>query len=50
MTYDLLDEILYRIDYNLDLAGLNGDDIEKVKNLMESARHKLQMPPIYKME
>lgn len=50
MTYDLLDEILYRIDYNLDLAGLNGDDIEKVKNLMESARHKLHMPPIYKVE
>jgi NAD+ synthase len=50
MTYDLLDEILYRIDYKLDLTDLKEKDIEKVKNMMKSASHKLRMPPIYKIE
>ncbi|MFX0028764.1 MAG: NAD+ synthase [Candidatus Hermodarchaeota archaeon] len=50
ITYNLLDEILYRIDYKLDLTDFKEEDIEKVKNMMNSARHKLEMPPIYKIE
>jgi NAD+ synthase len=49
MKYDLLDEILYRIDYNLDLNDLNSSDIEKVKEMMKASQHKLKMPPIYKI-
>lgn len=49
MKYDLLDEIIYRIDYNLDLNDLNKSDIEKVKEMMRSSQHKLKMPPIYKI-
>lgn len=49
MKYDLLDEIIYRIDYNLDLNDLNRSDIEKVKEMMRSSQHKLKMPPIYKI-
>ncbi len=49
MKYDLLDEIIYRIDYNLDLNDLNRSDIEKVKEMMRSSQHKLKTPPIYKI-
>jgi len=49
IKYDLLDEIIYRIDYNLDLNDLNRSDIEKVKEMMRSSQHKLKMPPIYKI-
>lgn len=49
MKYDLLDEIIYRIDYNLDLNDLNRSDIEKVKEMMRSSQHKLKMAPIYKI-
>jgi len=49
MKYDLLDEIIYRIDHNLDLNDLNRNDIEKVKKMMRSSQHKLKMPPIYKI-
>ena len=47
LTYDVIDEILYRIDYNIDFEGLNDNDIQKVKDLMNSARHKLKMPSMF---
>lgn len=49
MKYDLLDEIIYRIDYNLDLNDLNRSDIERVKEMMRSSEHKLKIPPSYKI-
>ena len=49
MKYDLLDEIIYRLDYNLDLNDLNRNDIERVKEMMRSSKHKLKMPPSYKI-
>lgn len=50
MKYDLIDEILYRIDYKLDLTDLNEDDVKKVMGMMTSSHHKLVMPPIYKIK
>jgi NAD+ synthase len=50
LTYDVLDEILYKIDHNIDLEGLNKEDVEKVKKMMKAAEHKNKMPPIYKIE
>ncbi|MFX0060142.1 MAG: NAD+ synthase [Candidatus Hodarchaeota archaeon] len=47
MSYDTIDEILYRIDYQLSFEGLNKNEVEKVKNMMKSAEHKLKMPPFY---
>jgi NAD+ synthase len=47
LTYDLVDEILYRIDYGLNFDGLNDKDIQKVRELMSAAKHKLKMPPIF---
>ena len=49
MTYDLIDEILYRIDYNLDFKGLNEGDVNRVINMMKQAEHKKKMPPMYKI-
>jgi NAD+ synthase len=50
MKYDLIDEILYRIDYNLDLTDLNEEDVNKVKVMMASSHHKLMIPPIYRIK
>ncbi|MHA1240019.1 MAG: NAD+ synthase [Promethearchaeota archaeon] len=47
LTYDEIDEILYRIDYNIDFHGLNEKDIQKVRELMSAARHKLKMPSMF---
>ncbi len=47
LTYDILDEILYRIDYNINFDGLNDEDIQKVRELMSAARHKLMMPSMF---
>lgn len=47
MTYDLLDEIIYRLDNNLDLNDLNIEDVEKVLMMMKSAEHKNRMPPTF---
>ncbi|NVM18379.1 MAG: NAD+ synthase [Candidatus Lokiarchaeota archaeon] len=47
LSYDVIDEVLYRIDYNLDFKGINEDDIKTVKNLMNAAEHKLNMPPFF---
>jgi NAD+ synthase len=49
LTYDVLDEIIYRIDHNLKLDDLKKEDVEKVKKMMESARHKLIMPPCFEI-
>jgi NAD+ synthase len=47
LSYDILDEILYRIDYNLDFKGLNEKDIMRVREMMSAAEHKLKMPPFF---
>jgi NAD+ synthase len=47
LPYDVIDEILYRIDYNLDFKGLSENDITKVRTLMSVAEHKLKMPPFF---
>jgi len=49
LLYDTIDKILYRIDYNLGFEGLNTSDIEKVKNMMKLAEHKLKIPPMYRV-
>jgi len=50
LTYDELDEIIYRIDYNLTLDNLNNENVEKVKNMMKLAEHKQNMPPTYRID
>jgi len=47
LTYDVLDEIIFRIDNNLDLNDLNQDTVKRVKFMMLSAHHKKIMPPVY---
>lgn len=47
LSYDTIDEILYRIDNNLDFNGLDGEKVDKVKILIQKARHKLNPPPSY---
>ncbi len=47
IKYDILDEILYRIDNGLSLADLNSDDIKVVKDMIEKTRHKNSMPPVF---
>ena len=49
MTYDLIDEILYRIDYHLEISDLNAKDVEKVLNLINISEHKNKMPPSFKI-
>ncbi|MFX1502188.1 MAG: NAD+ synthase [Promethearchaeota archaeon] len=49
LTYGVLDEIIFRIDNNLDLTNLNIEDVMKVKQMMKSAYHKLTMPPYFKI-
>lgn len=47
LSYDVIDEIIYRIDYNLDFKGLNEEDIMRVREMMSAAEHKLNMPPFF---
>ncbi len=47
LTYDVIDDILYRIDYDINFNGLNYGDIQKVRELMSAARHKLNMPSFF---
>ena len=49
ISYDVLDEIVYRIDSNLKLGNLNKDEVGKVKIMMKSAQHKLEVPPFFKI-
>ena len=47
LSYDTIDEILFRIDNNLNLDDLNNENVEKVKKMMKLAEHKQKMPPSY---
>ena len=49
ISYDELDEIIYRIDNNLNLNDFNKEKIIKIKEMMNNAQHKLKMPPIFKI-
>ena len=49
MSYNDLDEIIYRIDYNLSLNDLDKDNVKKVKLMMRSAEHKNKMPPVFEI-
>ena len=50
LSYDTVDEILYRSDYNLGFNGLNKKDVEKVRKMRKLAGHKLKMPPMYEIK
>ncbi len=50
LTYNVLDEIIFRIDNELDLKDLNKNDVEKVKKMMKFALHKNEMPPSFKID
>ncbi|MHA1749915.1 MAG: NAD+ synthase [Promethearchaeota archaeon] len=47
LSYDTIDEILFRVDNNLNLDDLNPEEVNKVLSLMKKAEHKNQMPPSY---
>ncbi len=49
LSYDVLDEIVYHLDYELELDDLNENDVEKVKKMMNSAGHKLEIPPCFEI-
>ncbi|MHA1933538.1 MAG: NAD+ synthase [Promethearchaeota archaeon] len=49
ITYDVIDEILYRIDNNLNLNNLKKSDVDKVKKMMKTSQHKLNIPPAYEI-
>jgi NAD+ synthase len=49
LTYEILDEIVYRIDSNLPMDDLKKDNVKKVKEMIRSSCHKKQMPPSYKI-
>lgn len=49
LLYETIDEILYRMDYNLDFNGLEREKVDKVKNLVRKATHKLKTPPMYRV-
>ena len=49
MSYNDLDEIIYRIDYNLSLNDLDKDSVERVRQMMRSAEHKNKMPPVFEI-
>ncbi len=49
LTYDVLDEIIFRIDNNLEVDDLNRDNVYKIKEMMKIAHQKLVMPPYFKI-
>jgi NAD+ synthase len=49
IKYDEIDEIVFRIDHNLDLSDLNISDVKTVKNMMKLSQHKLNLPPVYEI-
>ena len=49
LLYNTIDEILYRMDYNLEFEGLNLEYVNKVKGMMKKAEHKLVMPPMFEV-
>ena len=50
ITYDIIDEILYRLDYGLNFNGLDMSVVEKVKKMIKLAEHKLKMPAVYELK
>ena len=50
LTYDELDDIIYRIDYKLSLDDLNKENVDKVKKMMKLAEHKQKIPPSYRLD
>jgi len=50
ITYDELDEILYRMDYDLDTNDLDENIVNKVKNMIKNSMHKLNMPPVFEIQ
>ncbi|MHA2183299.1 MAG: NAD+ synthase [Promethearchaeota archaeon] len=49
IKYDVIDEIIYRLDYNLNLNDLKKSDVDKVKKMMKTSQHKLNVPPAYEI-
>jgi NAD+ synthase len=49
ILYDTLDEIIYRMDYGLELDEFDIQKVKKVKKMFNSSKHKRKMPPIYKI-
>ena len=47
LLYDTIDEILYRMDNGLSTEDLDNTHVEKVKQMVKNAAHKLRMPPMY---
>ncbi|MHA1671467.1 MAG: NAD+ synthase [Promethearchaeota archaeon] len=47
LSYDNIDEILFRMDNNLNLDDLNQEEVNKVFSLMKKAEHKNRMAPFY---
>ncbi len=49
IPYDIIDEIVFRIDNNLDLKEISKESIEKVKKMMKTGEHKSKLIPIFKI-
>lgn len=49
LPYKILDELIYCIDYNLELKGFKKEDVEKIRNMIRAADHKVKLPPIFKV-
>lgn len=49
LSYDTIDEILYRMDYNLGFEGVNEKEVETIREMMKKAEHKLNVPPVFKL-
>ncbi len=49
IPYDIIDEIVFRIDNNLDLKDISKDHVEKVKKMMKIGEHKSKLIPIFKI-
>lgn len=53
MSYEKLDTVLKAIEESgkdkIDVNGVKRDDIDRVKNMVESSAHKREMPPIAKV-
>jgi len=45
LTYDELDEIVYRIDHNKDLTDINQDKLLKVQKMIKASEHKIKEIP-----
>lgn len=50
ITYDELDEILYRLEAGKDLGDFEKEKVEKVKKMIKLSEHKRHLPPSCKLE